>query len=104
MGMGGENQVDVGVDCRSRAFVGMTCVAPVGMTRRDCAQGTDETGDPGRIRTSDLQLRRLGGSSRKSKQVDTYLVSRMSFFAPVVDTGCRDEACLFEIGCPQPSR
>src|SRR5215467_7082482 len=83
MGMGGENQVDVGVDCRSRAFVGMTCVAPVGMTRRDCAQGTDEGGDPGRIRTCDLQLRRLllyplsyGAPCRLSRWRRFYIDSR----------------------------
>jgi hypothetical protein len=29
-------------------------------------------------------------------------VQRMSLFAPVVDTGGRDDVCAFGIGYPQP--
>jgi hypothetical protein len=40
-------------------FVGMRCVARVGMALRSSRQPIEEIGDPGRTRTSDLQLRRL---------------------------------------------
>lgn len=43
-------------------------------------------GDPGRIRTSDLQLRRLGGSLVISIRVDTFDDQKTVLNTPIVDT------------------